>query len=111
MHVARPSCGQGPRTPQALGAWAWENVCPAKEDGGLGIRRLDTQNAYLLLKLVHRLHLQGSAWAQWVRPNQPLGSQRRTSWDALGSAEGPAAGISANHDRLGGEQQGHNLLA
>jgi hypothetical protein len=40
---------------------AWENVCPAKEDGGLGIRRLDTQNACLLLKLVRRLHLQGSA--------------------------------------------------
>ena len=24
---------------------AWEKVCTMKEDGGLGIRRLDTQNA------------------------------------------------------------------
>jgi hypothetical protein len=43
---------------------AWENVCKPKEDGGLGIKRLDTQNASLLLKLIHRLHLsEGSAWA------------------------------------------------
>ena len=47
---------------------AWEMVCQAKEDGGLGVKRLDTQNACLLLKLVHRLHHpQGSAWAMWAR--------------------------------------------
>jgi hypothetical protein len=31
---------------------ACENVCKPKEDGGLGIKRLDTQNASLLLKLI-----------------------------------------------------------
>jgi hypothetical protein len=47
---------------------AWENVCRPKEDGGLGIKCLDTQNACLLLKLLHRLHHPaGSAWATWVR--------------------------------------------
>jgi hypothetical protein len=35
---------------------AWENICRAKEDSGLGVKRLDTQNACLLLKLIHRLH-------------------------------------------------------
>lgn len=34
---------------------AWEDVCKEKEDGGLGIKRLDTQNSCLLLKLLHRL--------------------------------------------------------
>ena len=43
---------------------AWEKVCQPKEDGGLGIKRLDTQNACLLLKLIQRLHhSEGSAWA------------------------------------------------
>lgn len=46
---------------------AWEDVCRVKEDGGLGIIRLDAQNACLLLKLLHRLHHpQDSAWARWV---------------------------------------------
>ena len=35
---------------------AWENVCKDKEYDGLGIKRIDTQNACLLLKLLHRLH-------------------------------------------------------
>ena len=35
---------------------AWEEVCKDKEDGGLGIKRIDTQNACLLLRLLHRLH-------------------------------------------------------
>jgi hypothetical protein len=43
---------------------AWETTCQAKEDGGLKIKRLDTQNACLLLKILHRLHHpQGLAWA------------------------------------------------
>jgi len=67
---------------------AWESVCRAKEDGGLGIRRLDTQNACLLLKLVHRFHHpQGSAWAHWVRDQINLsnlgGELARTHWAAL----------------------------
>ena len=45
---------------------AWENVYELKEDGGLGgVKRLETQNAALLLKLIHRLHHPGySAWAR-----------------------------------------------
>ncbi|KAJ1275668.1 hypothetical protein BS78_05G153400 [Paspalum vaginatum] len=35
---------------------AWEDVCATKEEGGLGVRHLATQNACLLLKLLHRLH-------------------------------------------------------
>lgn len=59
-----------------------------KEDGGLGIKRLDTQNACLLLKLIHRLHHpQGSAWAAWVRDQTNLdtlqGSLTGTHWGAL----------------------------
>lgn len=47
---------------------AWEKATTRKEDGGLGIRRLDTQNACLLLKLIHRLHHpQDSSWATWAR--------------------------------------------
>lgn len=46
---------------------AWDNVCRPKEEGGLGVKQLDTQNAALLLKLIHRLHRPGdSAWARWV---------------------------------------------
>lgn len=46
----------------------WEKVCSMKEDGGLGIKRLDTQNACLLLKLIHCLYHPGdSSWATWAR--------------------------------------------
>lgn len=41
-------------------------MCQEKEDGGLGIKRADTKNACLLLKLLHHLHHpEGSAWAAW----------------------------------------------
>lgn len=47
---------------------AWENICKAKEDGGFGIKRLDTQNACLLIKLTHRLHHPGDlSWVTWAR--------------------------------------------
>lgn len=43
---------------------AWEDVCKDKEDDGLGIINITTQNACLLLKLLHCLHRPaGSAWA------------------------------------------------
>jgi hypothetical protein len=59
-----------------------------QKDGGLGIKRLDTQNASLLLKLIHRLHhSEGSAWACWVRSQNRLdnlqGKLAGTHWDAL----------------------------
>jgi hypothetical protein len=56
---------------QASGAQclvAWAKASLSKENGGLGIKRLDCQNACLLLKLLHRLHHpEGSAWAIWAR--------------------------------------------
>jgi hypothetical protein len=46
---------------------AWAKACLSKEDGSLGIKRLDCQNAYLLFKLHHRLHhSECSAWAMWA---------------------------------------------
>ena len=46
---------------------AWERVCRAKSEGGLGIRDLATQNLCLLLKMLHRLHTTpGSRWAAWI---------------------------------------------
>jgi hypothetical protein len=46
---------------------AWEQVCRSKLEGGLGIRCLPTQNLYLQVKLLHRLHASpGSPWASWV---------------------------------------------
>lgn len=67
---------------------AWEKVCPAKEDGGLGIKTLDTQNACLLLKLIHRLHHPAeSSWATWalqhIRLSNLQGDVDGPHWEAL----------------------------
>ena len=52
---------------------AWENVSHPKEDGGLGIKCIETKNACLLLKLLHRIHRsQGLAWATWVQEHVGL---------------------------------------
>ena len=47
---------------------AWERVCRTKEEGGLGVRDLATQNRSLLIKMLHRLHAAptSSRWAVWV---------------------------------------------
>ena len=46
---------------------AWELVCRGKEEGGLGVRDLATQNYAFLLKILHRLHsIPLSRWAAWV---------------------------------------------
>lgn len=67
---------------------AWTNVCRAKEDGGLGIKQLDAENACLLLKLLHGLHHLGdSAWAHWVADQVRLsdlgGDMAGVHWSAL----------------------------
>jgi hypothetical protein len=67
---------------------AWEKVCATKEDGGLSIKRLDTQNACLLLKLILRLHHLGkSSWAAWTLQHTRLSNLRGglegPHWDAL----------------------------
>lgn len=51
----------------------WDDVQRPMVEGGLGVKDLDTQNACLLLKLLHRLHhLDHSAWAAWVREHKDL---------------------------------------
>lgn len=67
---------------------AWKRACAPKEDGGLSIKRLDTQNACLLLKLVHRLHHPGeSSWAAWALQHISLsdlrGALEGSHWEAL----------------------------
>ena len=86
---------------------AWENVCRAKEDGGLGVKRLDTQNACLLLKLIHRLHHpHGSSWAMWAREGLDLsGDLDGTHWAAIRNL------LPAHHDCLGRERGCNILLA
>ena len=59
-----------------------------KTEGGLGIRNLATQNACLLLKLVHHLHRPNdSAWAAWAWQHVELasleGDAEGTHWEAL----------------------------
>ena len=76
------------RTSGAQCLIAWEEVCELKEDGGLGVKRLETQNAALLLKLINRLHHPGcSAWARWVATQATLhdlgGNLAGAHWTAL----------------------------
>ena len=67
---------------------AWDKVRLNKDQGGLGIKDLSTQNSCLLLKLIHRLH-QGAAssWALWVRDTVCLASLegpiKGHHWDSL----------------------------
>jgi hypothetical protein len=45
---------------------AWDMVCRPKDEGGLGVHVLGLQNACLLVKLLHRLHVEtGTPWAAW----------------------------------------------
>ncbi|CAO2045726.1 unnamed protein product [Urochloa humidicola] len=67
---------------------AWEKACCSKEDGGLGIKQLATQNVCLLLKLIHRLHNPAtSSWAAWPRERVNLtnsdGELHGTHWNAV----------------------------
>lgn len=49
---------------------SWEVVCSAKEEGGLGLRRLTSWNKVLALKLIWLLFsAAGSLWVSWVRLN------------------------------------------
>ena len=63
-------------------------MCQEKEDGGLGTKCIDTKNACLLLKLLHRLHHpEGSAWAAWaddlINMSNLHGELCGTHWVAL----------------------------
>lgn len=55
------------RTSEVQCLVTWVRVCRAKDEGRLGVRDLATQNDYLLLKILHRLHSSSlSRWASWV---------------------------------------------
>uniref|UniRef100_J3LXP2 Reverse transcriptase zinc-binding domain-containing protein n=1 Tax=Oryza brachyantha TaxID=4533 RepID=J3LXP2_ORYBR len=45
---------------------AWEQVCKPKQEGGLGIRCLRTQNKALILKKLCDLTNDTSPWASWI---------------------------------------------
>jgi hypothetical protein len=46
---------------------AWDTVCRPTEVGGLAIKELESQNICLLLKFIHKLHIQSkSSWAKWI---------------------------------------------
>lgn len=46
---------------------AWENVCTPIEHGGLGIKRIEDQNIFLLLKFVHNMHTKTeNPCVQWI---------------------------------------------
>jgi hypothetical protein len=45
---------------------AWDEVCTAKEKGGLGIKSLKTQNEALLLKRLFNLFSGNSSWTNWI---------------------------------------------
>lgn len=55
-----PKCGGG------ACLVAWELACRSKDDGGLGLKDLETLNKSLLLKHVHKLG-ENNTWANWVR--------------------------------------------
>ncbi|GJN28181.1 hypothetical protein PR202_gb16276 [Eleusine coracana subsp. coracana] len=47
---------------------ASETVCLSKEDGGLGVKKLTTQNKSLLMKTLHKLFFGVDApWTQWIK--------------------------------------------
>ncbi|GJM97002.1 hypothetical protein PR202_ga13892 [Eleusine coracana subsp. coracana] len=46
---------------------AWEVVYADKDEGGLGVRDLQTQNISLLLKLIHKVVSRAdSPWVTWI---------------------------------------------
>jgi len=60
---------------------AWETVCLPKEDGGLGVKDLATQNKSLLLKNLHKLYSgDPNPWAAWIR---------YWYWDGRASGDSP----------------------
>jgi hypothetical protein len=69
---------------------AWAKVCRPKDEGGLGIRCLRTQNSCLQLKLLHHLHTAPSSpWAAWAWGSfcGPVAARKRSGfgphWEGL----------------------------
>ena len=64
---AAPSYGTSPNEHRAPNALLLGSAFAGRSEGGLGIRDLATQNLFLLLKMLHRLHTTpGSRWAAWI---------------------------------------------
>lgn len=67
---------------------SWDVALTSKQEGGLGVRDLATQNACLLLKLPHRLHHpEQSAWATWATQHTNIvtmdGGRDNNHWEGL----------------------------
>jgi hypothetical protein len=87
---------------------AWEHVCQAKEDGGLGIKRIDTQNSCLLIRRLH--HPEGSAWALWAKERIRLSDLDGEMARTLGSATGPPSGVREHHESSNWGWPRHDIL-
>ncbi|GJN07099.1 hypothetical protein PR202_ga24895 [Eleusine coracana subsp. coracana] len=75
---------------------AWDRVTRRQEQGGLGIKDMNIQNACLLVKLIHRLHTaKDSAWASWVRDHSDDGGYL---WHALGLPQTAPPGLPGHHN-------------
>ncbi|GJZ58864.1 putative RNA-directed DNA polymerase [Tanacetum coccineum] len=58
---------------------AWDSVCLPKDEGGLGIRRLDHFNSALMVSHVWKLiSLKESLWVKWIHEYK---LKRRSFWD------------------------------
>jgi hypothetical protein len=56
---------------------AWDVVYISIEEGGLDIKNLETQNIYLLLKFIHKLHTSNNrSWVKWIRASIYQGNKR-----------------------------------
>lgn len=48
---------------------AWDDVCVAKLEGGLGVKDLETPNRCLLMKFIHKIHqAKPLPWKNWFLP-------------------------------------------
>ncbi|KAL0448122.1 UNVERIFIED_CONTAM: hypothetical protein Slati_1940100 [Sesamum latifolium] len=45
---------------------AWEEICHPKEEGGLGIRHIQSWNVALLAQVLWNIHRKADTWVKWV---------------------------------------------
>ncbi|KAL0288305.1 UNVERIFIED_CONTAM: hypothetical protein Sangu_2664900 [Sesamum angustifolium] len=64
---------------------AWEDICHPKEEGGLGVRHIQSWNVALLARVLWNIHCKADTlWVKWVNevylrgPHFGTGSRRRT---------------------------------
>ncbi|KAL9685913.1 hypothetical protein QQ045_023367 [Rhodiola kirilowii] len=61
----------------------WEAVCVPKDEGGLGIKRLDDVKKAVLSKMAWKVLLNSSTWASFVRNKYLYKSRSSAIWSAL----------------------------